>query len=88
MMPSLRYIFIGDQGQVFSSSDEPTTEDFAYAAVGMMTIISIADARYYGLGKRWLPIQSGRLGTANIDGKETPSFHAPESFFQETQSQG
>lgn len=85
-MSALRYIFISDQGRVFSTSDEPTTEDFEYAAVGMMTIVSIADARYYGLGRRWCPIPPGRLGTVNIEGEETASFHAPESFCQETPS--
>lgn len=74
-MSPLRYVFINDQGHVFSSVDEPTAEDFEYAAVGMLTILSLPDSRFYGARKRWLPIPPGRLDTAEIDGEETEAFH-------------
>ena len=56
MNEGTHYVFIGDQGQVFSSFDEPTADDLDYAAVGMLTIVSLRDLRYYGRQNRWLPI--------------------------------
>lgn len=38
-MTALAYIYVGDQGRVFASTDEPTDEDLTYAGVGMVTII-------------------------------------------------
>ncbi len=81
-MFSSRFMFISDQGRVCSSLDEPTDEDFAYAAVGMVTILSLADGRYYGIEQKWLPIPPGRLGTAEVDDETTRPFHAPESYFE------
>jgi hypothetical protein len=51
------YVFIGDQGRVFSSFDEPTADDLEYCAVGMLTVVSLRDLRYYGRECRWLPIE-------------------------------
>jgi hypothetical protein len=56
MNQGAHYVFIGDQGRVFSSVDEPTADDLDYAAVGMLTIVSLRDLRYYGRESRWLPI--------------------------------
>lgn len=86
-MASFQYIFISDEGRIFSTSDEPTPEDFEYARVGMMTIIRVADGFCYGLEKKWRPIPRGQLGTTNVEGKDTAPFHAVETFFQETPSQ-
>lgn len=68
---------------MFSSADAPTREDFEYAAVGMLTILSLVDGRYYGSAKKWLPIPEGRLGAAEAGGDVTPPFHAPASHFEE-----
>ena len=52
------YVFIGDQGRVFSSVDEPTADDLDYASVGMLTIVSLRDLRYYAREGRWMPIET------------------------------
>ncbi len=85
-MSPVRYVFISDQGRVFSSSGEPTTEDFGYAAVGMVTILSLSDGCYYGVEREWLPIPAGRLGAAEVANEPMPPFHAPASYFAEAQS--
>ena len=74
-MPFPRYVFLDDQGRVFSSHDDPTAEDFAYAAVGMVTIVRVADFHCYGSKKKWLPIPAGELVTAELDEHENPPFH-------------
>lgn len=86
-MSSARYVFINDQCRAFSSSGAPTSEDFEYAAVGMVTILSLVDGRYYGRAKKWLPIPEGRLEAAEVDGEITPPFHAPASHFEEAPRQ-
>lgn len=78
-MPAARYVFVSDQGHVFSSADEPTAEDLEYAAVGMRMILSLIDGRYYGREKRWLPIPAGRLTSVVIDGKRSLPVHSPIS---------
>lgn len=78
-MPQPRYVYLNDQGQVFSSDDDPTPEDFAYAAVGMVTIIRVADFHCYGSEKRWLPISEGELGAAEIDDQEATPLHTTVS---------
>jgi hypothetical protein len=40
--------YIGDQGRVFSSVDEPRPEDLDFAAVGMLTIVRLGELCYYG----------------------------------------
>ncbi len=82
-MPASPYIFVTDQGRVFSVADEPTAEDFAYAAVGMVTILRLADAHYYGRDGRWYPIPPGQLGKAEVNGEESPPYHALLSDFAE-----
>ncbi len=80
-MSSARYIFVGDQGHVFKSSDHPTAEDFAYAAVGMVTIVRLSDCWYYGREQKWQPIPEGEQGTAGVDEKLASALHAsPRDF--------
>ncbi len=74
-MSAARYLYIGDQGCVFSSADEPTAEDLEYAAVGMRTILRLDELRYYGRERQWLPIPAGRLASADIDGERSKPFH-------------
>ncbi len=57
MAKAARYVFVWDQGRVFHSFDEPTADDLEYAAVGMLTIVSLRDLRFYGRECRWLPIE-------------------------------
>ncbi len=76
-MLSWRYVFISDQGRVFGTTDDPTREDFAYATVGMVTIVRLADGHYYGTEGKWRPISRGQLGTADVEGEETLPFHEP-----------
>jgi hypothetical protein len=78
-MPAARYVFISDQGRVFSSADEPTLEDFEYVAVGMLTIVRMEDGRYYGRARKWLPIPVGRLISAEIDGDPRKLLHGLSS---------
>jgi hypothetical protein len=80
-MPAGPYIFVSDQGRVFSVADAPTAEDFAFAAVGMVTIVRLADAHYYGRDRRWRPIPPGQLGSAEFEGEESPPYHALSSDF-------
>jgi hypothetical protein len=76
-----RYVFVTDQSRIFFTALEPTSEDFAYAEVGMVIIVRIADAHYFGTEKKWLPIPAGQLGHAEVDGEETGEFHGlPELF--------
>lgn len=75
-MSAPRFIFVSDQGRVFSSHDEPTTDDFAYAVVGMVTIIRLADFHSYGSKQGWFPIPAGELTRANIENDSSPPFHA------------
>ncbi|ACB73641.1 hypothetical protein [Opitutus terrae] len=42
-----RYIFVWDQGVVFSTDEVPTQRDLAYAKVGMLTIVNVDAGRYY-----------------------------------------
>ncbi len=74
-MTAPAYIYVGDQGRVFASMDEPTDEDLAYAEVGMVTIVRLADYHFYGIGRTWMSIASGKLGQASVEGKLTPPFH-------------
>lgn len=82
-MTTARYVFVYDDGQVFSATDEPTSEDLEHAEVGLVTIVSLADHRYFGRAGKWLPIPAGRLGSAEVDGEPRPPFHAPASYFDD-----
>lgn len=74
-MALVRYVFIGDQGRVFRSSDEPTPEDLAYAAMGMVIIVRQTDCCYYGPECKWQPIPDRELGSAEVDCEDTASSH-------------
>jgi hypothetical protein len=77
----VRYIFISDQGgPPFGSVEEPTAGDLDFAAVGMLTIVRLADAHYYARGA-WHPIAVGRLGCAELDHELSEPFHASASHF-------
>lgn len=78
-MRAPRYIYISDQGRVFSSADDPTPEDFAYANVGMITILRLEDHHCYRSDGKWRPIADGKLASANVDGMQTGEFHADPS---------
>ena len=80
-MTAAAYIYVGDQGRVFASMDEPTDEDLAYAEVGMVTIIRLADCHFYGTGRAWTAIAKGKLGQASMEGELTPPFHVAASEF-------
>ena len=77
MMNSARYVFVNDQGRVFGSYDDPTEEDFAYAAVGMVVIVRLADCCYYGRERAWRPVVKAMLDRAEIEGAGSPQFHVP-----------
>lgn len=81
-MSSARYVFICEDGQVFGTMDEPTAADLEQAEVGIVTILCLADGRYYGRAGKWLMIPAGGLGSADVDGEATPPFHAPASYFE------
>ncbi len=82
-MSAARYLFVSDQGRVFSSNDDPTPEDFEYAAVGMVTILRLADGHYYdGQQRKWRPIPRGSLGSGEVEGEAPLPFHAPASDFE------
>lgn len=81
-----RYVFVTDQSRVFFTALEPTPEDFAYAEVGMVIIVRIADAHYFGTQKEWMPIPAGQLGHAEVDGEETGAFHGLPELFAEPAS--
>jgi hypothetical protein len=81
-MTTPAYIYVSDQGRVFASTHEPTEEDLAYAKVGMVVIIRLADYYFYGTGKTWASIASGRLGRAKIEGQLTQPFHGTVSDFE------
>jgi hypothetical protein len=68
-MSSLRYLFINDEGQVFGSANEPTGQDFEFAAVGMLTIVRLSDRRYYAGRGEWCSIPPVQGGTANDEGE-------------------
>jgi hypothetical protein len=76
------YIFIGDQGRIFYSANEPTPEDFEFAAVGMVIIVRLADCAYYGREKDWRPIVEGVLGCADLEDESTVPFHSVEADFR------
>ncbi len=74
-----RYLFVSDQGQVFCCHDEPTTEDLANAAVGVVTLVRLADLHRFGTDEAWRPIPPGELANAEIGDDRSPPFHcAPE----------
>lgn len=75
-MPVARYIYVNDQGRVFCSEDDPTAEDFAYAEVGMVTILRLADTHYYRRDGKWWPVTRGKLASSEIDGISTEKFHS------------
>lgn len=83
-MPPARYIFVCDQGHVFSTCDDPTPGDLEHAAVGLVTILRLEDRSYYGTARQWQPILNGELGVADIDGEQTPPYHGPPSYFAES----
>lgn len=78
------YIYVSDQGRVFASRDEPTDEDLAYAQVGMVTIIRLADCHFYGTSRIWTLIAKGKLGQVSVEGELTPPFHVAASDFEPT----
>lgn len=78
-----RYVFVTDQSRTLFSTLKPTAEDFAYAEVGMVIIVRIADAHYFGRAKKWLPIPSGQLGRAEVDGEESGEFNGLPELFAE-----
>jgi|SRR5581483_10305194 len=84
-MTKPRYVFVNDQGDVFTTSNEPTAGDFGYAEVGMLIIVRLADCHFYGRTGQWQRIADGRLTTVEIDGEISPAFHAmrPEATFLE-----
>lgn len=71
----MRYIYISDQGRVFSSEDEPTLEDLEYAHVGMLTILRLADHCSYQTDGKWRAIQPGERVRAELEGQQTEEFH-------------
>lgn len=73
-----RYLFVSDQGRVFSCHDEPTTEDFANAAVGIFTLVRLADLHRYGTEETWRPIPPGELTNAEIGDDRSPPFHCAQ----------
>lgn len=74
-----RYLFVSDQGCVFTCHDEPTTEDFANAAVGIVTLVRLADLHRYDVDEAWAPVPPGELANAEIGDDRSPPFHcAPE----------
>jgi hypothetical protein len=75
-MPAARYIYVSDQGRVYSSVDEPTSEDFEYAHVGMLTILRLSDNHCYRTEGKWRPVAPSKLVSAEIDGVETEKFHS------------
>lgn len=81
-MTAPAYIFVGDQGQVLASIDEPAAEELAYAAVGMVIIIRVADWHFYGTGETWIPIASGKLDRSELDGEVTPPWHVAAPDFE------
>jgi hypothetical protein len=83
-----QYIFVTDQSRVFFTQTAPTPEDLAYAEVGMVVIVRVADAHYYGRECDWLPVPAGRLGCAELDGEETPLFHSLPDLFDKTEQGG
>lgn len=82
-MSIYRYVFVNDQGAVFGSSDDPTEEDFAYAEVGMVTILRLADDCYFGREGTWRAIPCGQLEKADIDDGTATPFHAPAASLAE-----
>ena len=77
-MPAPRYIYVSDQGRVYSSVDEPTSEDFEYAHVGMLTILRLADNHCYRIEGKWRPVAPSKLVSADIDGMPTDKFHSDD----------
>ncbi|ACB74369.1 hypothetical protein [Opitutus terrae] len=70
-----RYIYVNDQGAVFSSADEPTREDLRFAEVGMLTIISLPELKRYGTSASWEVIPPAALTRPRL-GKRPAAFHA------------
>lgn len=76
-MRPIRYLFINDQGDPpFGTADEPTAGDLDFAAVGMRTIVRLADAHYYAEGE-WRPIQPGVVDSADMESGPGLPFHGP-----------
>lgn len=76
--PAPRFLFVDDQGGVFSSYDDPTVEDFAFAAVGMLTIIRLADLHSYSGKQRWQAIPISRLTTVTLGNDPGLPFHSTD----------
>lgn len=75
----MRYIYISDQGRIFSSEDEPTLEDLEYARVGMLTILRLADNCSYQTDGKWRAVQPGKRVRAEVEGQQTAEFHSDAS---------
>ena len=77
-----RYVFVfGDLDRAFTTTDEPTPEDLAHAAAGTEVIIRLADVHFFGRAGKWLPVEKGTLGTAEVEERITAPFHAPSGYF-------
>lgn len=60
---------------MFTSHDDPTTEDFANAAVGILILVRLADLSCYGTDETWRTIPPGQLANAEIGDDRSPPFH-------------
>lgn len=70
------YVFVSDQGHVFSSHDEPTAADFGFAGTGIYTIIRLGDLHCYDTREVWRPIPPGALDQAEVGSVAGHPFHA------------
>lgn len=82
-MSATRYVFVYDDGQVFSTDNEPTAADLEGAALGLATILRLTDATFYGRSGKWIPILRGQRGAAEVDGAAESEFHAPAGYFEQ-----
>ena len=47
-MKNPKYVFVNDNGKVFSIANEPTSEDLLHVSLGGVNIVRMADGFYCG----------------------------------------
>ena|ERR1035438_7702809 len=78
-MKNPKYVFVNDNGKVFSIANEPTSEDLLHVSLGGVNIVRMADGFYCGDEGQWLPIPAGELIAVDLeeDGIAPPAHYFP-----------
>jgi hypothetical protein len=76
-----KYLFVSlDSGVSFTTDREPTPTDLEQVAVGLGTIIRVADLLQWSKEGSWEPVLPGVITTPDVPGHEHEQFHVHPSW--------